>query len=134
MDTIDTGTERATRVIGRDLVHAATRAVETHGITDVTRDGKRVAVVMPAGPQDRTPDRAELDALVGHLMTRMAPAFKPGAQVGEAGLLGVALARFLDHLGSDVLAVAEAALTESNMHGTAEEVRGLREDIERGGS
>jgi hypothetical protein len=61
-------------------------------------------------------------------------AFKPEAQVGETDLLGLLLARYLDHLGSDILAVAEVALTEASMHGTAARVRELRQDIEGGGT
>lgn len=101
---------------------------------ELTDDGR--AVIRPperrAGPAGPV-SRAELDAAVSPVLARIrATAFKPEAEVGETDLLGVLVARYLDHLGSDILAVAEAALTESNMHGTAQEVRGLREDVEGG--
>lgn len=131
---IEIGGLRSLSGAGRDLVRAVANAGDTHTITGVVKDGRRVAVVVPCGPVDRTPNRAELDALVGHLMTRMTPAFKADAQVGETDLLGRALAEFLNYLGSDILAVAEVALTEANMHGQAAAVHQLREDVEHGGT
>jgi hypothetical protein len=130
MSDIEIGTEKTTRAIGRDLA----RVAEVHLAANVTKDGKRVAVVLPCGPADRLPVRAELDAMVGHLIQRMLPAFKPDARVVETDLLGRALAEFLGYCGSDILAVAQAALEDANNHGTAAQVGRLREHIEQGGS
>jgi hypothetical protein len=48
--------------------------------------------------------------------------------------LGVLLACYLKYLGSDILAVAETALSASGIYGRAMQVREMREAIERGES
>jgi hypothetical protein len=132
MTTAEIGGTRALSTAGRELVRAAMSSRDSHTITGVTLDGRHIAAVIPSGPADRLPCRAELDALASHLMTRMSPAFKPDAPIGETDLLGRFLAEFLNYLGSDILAVAEAALTEANMHGTAARVRAIREAADGG--
>jgi len=121
---IEIGTTRSLATAGRDLVHAAVRAAEVRMARYVARDGRRVAVVLPCGPEDRTPCDAERDAVAGHLAERMRPAFKPGADVDLAQLMGRALAGYFGN-GDDVLLTAAAALEELNWHDEAAELRGM---------
>jgi len=52
----------------------------------------------------------------------------------DTAVLGVLLASYVNYLGSDILAVAEHALATSGMYGRAQQVKALRESIERGES
>lgn len=111
---------------GRELVRAAVGKKTCKTITEITWDGKRLAVLLPSGPDDEGMGAAEVDAAVGYLVERVRrSAFRPGAQVSRAQVLGVVLARYLDYDGDEMLTAAAAGLEEANWHTEAAELRGM---------
>lgn len=122
---IEIGTTQALSAAGRDLAFAVHQAADTRLARYVARDGERCAVILPCGPEDSTPNPAELDAAMGHIAGRMTASYKPEYKPEASELIGLALGRYLDYDGDAILAAAATALEDANWHDAAAELRGM---------
>jgi len=124
VDTIETGTTRTTRVIGRDVCAAAREARRQGTTTSLAVDGQVVAAIIPAGRGSLT-ERELTETLTRLLVQLRSTAYKPEAEVSDTDVLGLLVARFLDFDGDGILATCATALEEANWHDAAAELRGM---------
>lgn len=123
MDSIETGTTRTTRVIGRDACAAAREARDQGTTTPLAVNGQVIAAIIPAGRGSLT--ERELSETVARLLAQLrSTAYKPDATVSDAQVLGLLIARYLGDANA-IYETAAAALEDSNFHAEAAHLRTL---------